>query len=166
MCFRNRVFLIFPFRVTFCSKAISYTIKSRDYICQSLNSTSVAHEPNTATARSFSPVIAIRFVPPTANFIYPPEKSRIFYDTSEGVATRKLDAFGGKSRLPVLGKITPLRSQDEAILSGEVSDSDLCRIFLKEQGEASNEHMTCAFCQSVKVGKGFSQEALASFYVF
>lgn len=49
-------------------------------------------------------VIAIRFVPPTANFIYPLEESRIFYDTSEGVVATKLDAFGGKSCLRALSE--------------------------------------------------------------
>lgn len=48
----------------------------------------ISHEPYASSPFAFA-VIAIRFVPPTANFIYPLEESRIFYDTSEGVAANR-----------------------------------------------------------------------------
>lgn len=70
----------------------------------SFNSTFVAYEPTDSHFTLLLPVIAIRFVPPTANFIYSLEESRIFYDTSEGVVATKLDAFGGKSCLRALSE--------------------------------------------------------------
>lgn len=70
----------------------------------SLNSTFVVYEPNDSHFILLFSVITIRFVPPTANFIYPLVESRIFYDTLEGVVATNLDAFGGKSCLRALSE--------------------------------------------------------------
>lgn len=69
----------------------------------SLNSTFVS-EPNDSHFILPFFVITIRFVPPTANFIYPFDESRILYDSLESVVATKLDAFGGKSCLRALSE--------------------------------------------------------------
>lgn len=121
-----------------------------------LNFISIAREPYGSRPFALA-VIAIRFVLPTANFIYPLEESRIFYDTSEGVAANRSSTHSVENHAyddaTSLRKIAPLRSRDGVILFEEIGNSNRCHIFLMEY-ETPCDAWLALFCKSRKNRKG------------